>query len=147
MPNCTIYLILEVLVPRAEWKKIPYYRKFSTVVNVVDPDRVESASFCPIRIDINSTHFFPENFIHAVQNTENYYTFDTNEKVKHFILNNGRSMTKREKKNSDIPTCVKLGVGSAWGSASFWCQSGSGSGSASNDVDPQYWQNGSYDKS
>jgi hypothetical protein len=60
--------------------------------SIVDPDpgRVLFASFCRIGIDI--------------QNTENYDTFDTDERDK--TLETDKAVTE-SKKN---PTCVKLGV-------------------------------------
>jgi hypothetical protein len=55
------------------------------------------------------------NLFHKIsiycQNTENYHTFDPNEKDE--LLYTGNDVSRSKKKYFDFPTCVKLGVGSA----------------------------------
>ncbi len=86
------------------------------------------ASFCQIRIDVNFKQLikFPRIFQYAVQNTKNYYTFDSGEKDTTLLTGN---VVTKSKKNSDFPPCIKFGERSACGSATIWCKFGSGSAS------------------
>ncbi len=87
-----------------------------------DPDRYQVVA----NEKCNNLTFFPKQICILSKKIKIMAHLILMRKIKHSKL---AMLWLKVKKYSDFPTCVKLGVGSAWGSASFWCQSGSGSGS------------------
>jgi hypothetical protein len=69
---------------------------------------IESYPFQP-DVKINRTGKFYRKVQYAVQNNENYETYDTGEKEKTMYTGIAGNESR---KNSDFPTCVTLKVGS-----------------------------------
>jgi hypothetical protein len=72
-----------------------------------DPDLFQQ------KVKINYTvPFFPKNLICCIKTTENYDTLNTD--------GTGKNVNKKNKNFQIFSTCIKLGVGSGFGSASKW---------------------------
>ncbi len=96
----------------------------SSKTSVGDPDRVGSASFFRSRIEIgiHPGHADPDP-VDPDQYQGHLWPISLRQDKPMWTS----TAVNISFKNSDFPICVKLGVGSAGGSTSFWCRSGSGS--------------------